>query len=110
MDRDSFILFIPLCMLMVEAEELYQQWHEIPEDSYTSCSKCLFQQFLHMKREFLEFFTSVLCLGSATKSVNKTCGIVNVDHGVMMSCYTKPVKRVVFHPCKLINKCCLVTV
>jgi hypothetical protein len=29
---------------MVEAEELYQQWHEVPEDLFTNCDDVLKQR------------------------------------------------------------------
>jgi len=31
------LFFIPLYAVVVEAEELYWQWHEVPEDIYTNC-------------------------------------------------------------------------
>jgi hypothetical protein len=43
MDRDSFTFYIPLYAVVVEADELYQQWHEIPEDLCTSCDDALNQ-------------------------------------------------------------------
>ena len=44
MDRDSLTFFIPLYAVVVEAEELYQQWHEVPEELYTNCDDVLNQR------------------------------------------------------------------
>ena len=44
MDRDSLTCFIPLYAVVVEAEELYQQWHEVSKDTYTNCDDILNQR------------------------------------------------------------------
>jgi len=44
MDRDSLTFFIPLYAVVVETEELYQQWPEVPEDLYTNCDVVLNQR------------------------------------------------------------------
>ena len=44
MDIDSLTFFIPLYAMVVEAEELHQQWHEVPEDLYTNCDDVVKQR------------------------------------------------------------------
>jgi hypothetical protein len=44
MDRDSLTFFIPLYVVVIEAEELYREWHLVPEDLYTNCDDVLNQR------------------------------------------------------------------